>query len=276
MQGKLQQPAKAAAVRAAAPGSCLVTLAILAQQPQQHGRNFLVDRALLWHASPVLRGLMEDVAGGNATLPLVGDDPADWRAALSILQHTGMPVSWDNVGALLRLADKYDMDAVRSACAVFLGSKASAAAVDLSHPLESARNLLHAASLVERYLGGGGSNSGGGGGGSSSGGGSGGSTMQHDLQPYTAVMPSALQAALQPLHNQLEKSSSVHYNSYPYHKGYGASQAQPGSARAVISALQTLQANPRYNDIVAPGVQGQVVAALLACLDQLFQKYNFP
>ena len=159
------------------------------------------------------------------------------------------------MGALLRLADKYDMDAVRSACAVFLGSKASAAAVDLSHPLESARNLLHAASLVERYLGGGGSNSGGGGGGSSSGGGSGGSTMQHDLQPYTAVMPSALQAALQPLHNQLEKSSSVHYNSYPYHKGYGASQAQPGSARAVISALQTLQANPRYNDIVAPGVQ---------------------
>lgn len=100
MQGKLQQPAKAAAVRAAAPGSCLVTLAILAQQPQQHGRNFLVDRALLWHASPVLRGLMEDVAGGNATLPLVGDDPADWRAALSILQHTGMPVSWVSAWAL--------------------------------------------------------------------------------------------------------------------------------------------------------------------------------
>ena len=55
-----------------------------------------------------------------------------------------------NVEQLLRLADKYDMDAVRSTCAAFLACNISQMA--LSHPLDSPRNLLHAASLAERYL----------------------------------------------------------------------------------------------------------------------------
>ncbi|KAG2442939.1 hypothetical protein HXX76_003015 [Chlamydomonas incerta] len=271
----LQQGKTATAAPAAAPGSCLVTLTFSSSASSETAaarlkqKQLYVDRALLWHASPVLRGLIEDTGYRTATLTVMGDDPADWEAALKILHHDGLPVTWDNVGYLLRLADKYDIAAVRTACAVFLGSKVSSEEVGLTHPLDSARNLLHAASLVEWYLLGPGTS-----------GDSGSSSGQADLQPYTAVMPAVLETALQPLRRQpLTAAARRQQNMYGYSSGYSTgngadAKPQQGSARDVISTLKSLQAHPQYDDIVARGVQGRVMAALLACLEQVFKEYG--
>ncbi|KAG2442998.1 hypothetical protein HYH02_009414 [Chlamydomonas schloesseri] len=290
------QDEAAAAVPAAAPGSRLVTLRFspsavassaasgttaATQRQQQQRQQLYVDRALLWHASPVLRGVIEDAAA-LTTLPLLDDDPADWEAALQVLQHTGLPVSWDNVGPLLRLADKYDMAPLRTACAAFLGSRAAAEEASMAHPLDSARNLLHAASPVELYLGGAsssngcGSSSSGGGAGAAGGGNT--AAQQRDLERYTAVMPSVLAEALQPLHQQPQaasRRSDVYCSTRPYNPyavKASAATPPPGSARAVIGSIRSLQSHPHYDDIVARGVQGKVMAALLACLEHQQQQ----
>ncbi|KAG2442896.1 hypothetical protein HXX76_002973 [Chlamydomonas incerta] len=244
-------PEKPPATAVVAPGSCLVSLMFpdgagaAPPQPQDLRQLLQVDRALLWHASPVLRGLLiesgsavpcgapptdtlqqqpvgasgpastnspptpaaAETAAAAATskpgaapagtttasngsssmsqmlLVLSGDNREDWAAVVQILLHTTLPVTWDNVGALLRLADKYDMAAVRTACAVFLA--VSAHQMSLSEPLASPKNPLHAASLAEKHLMRG-AGSGGGSSGSSSGSSSGGSdaaSQQPDLQP---------------------------------------------------------------------------------------------
>lgn len=81
------------------PGSALITLTF-PDSPQSAGANaqppapreLVVDRALLFQASPVLRGLVEDVAGGGggdgcSRVPLTGEDPQLWAVALQLLQH---------------------------------------------------------------------------------------------------------------------------------------------------------------------------------------------
>ncbi|KAG2433689.1 hypothetical protein HXX76_008059 [Chlamydomonas incerta] len=302
---------------AVAPGSCAVSLmfpdsAGAAQpQPQDLCQLLQVDRALLWHASPVLRGLIESggavpttqpapqpqaggagAAGTNspsiptaaaaaaaaskpgATTPstttassasnsgslsllltLTGDNRRDWEAVVQILQHKALPVTWDNVTPLLRLADKYDMAAVRTACAGFLA--VSASQVSLSEPLDSPKNLLHAASLAEKYL-----LPGAGGGGSSSGGSSGsssgsGASQQPNLQPYVAVINSALEAALKPLHTIVRGGGNTDITAW-----------QP-PARNVVGLLTKLIHNSTFKAVVAPGVQGSVMLAMLSGLDAL-------
>ncbi|KAG2452106.1 hypothetical protein HYH02_003140 [Chlamydomonas schloesseri] len=137
------------------------------QQPQ---KQLTVDRAVLWHASRVLRNVFEDTAAGRdgstvssshggcsspaaAVLRLSGDRPEDWEVALRLLQASGEVLSlitWDNVTQLCRLADKYDIPRLRSDCLWFLSANASK--LSLHEPLTSPQNLLHAASLAERYL----------------------------------------------------------------------------------------------------------------------------
>ena len=62
------------------------------------------------------------------------------------------PDSWtqENVAQLCRLADKYDIAHLRQGCALFLNT--NVLTLTLTAPLASPQNLLHAASLVERYL----------------------------------------------------------------------------------------------------------------------------
>ncbi|KAG2423764.1 hypothetical protein HXX76_015040 [Chlamydomonas incerta] len=142
------------------PGSSLVTLTFSVQGAPEH---LVVDRALLWFASPVLQGLIEATCGADASgaalatpapeLPLLSDSAADWKVALALLQHRASPlaaINWSNVAGLCRLADKYDMPAVRNYCAWFL--TANVTAMSLAAPLTSPQNLLHAASLAERYF----------------------------------------------------------------------------------------------------------------------------
>ncbi len=61
------------------------------------------------------------------------------------------PALQDNVEPLLMLADKYDMAVVRGHCCHFLANHTSA--MDFKAPLDSARNVLRAASLVLQYGG---------------------------------------------------------------------------------------------------------------------------
>ncbi|KAG2423191.1 hypothetical protein HXX76_010959 [Chlamydomonas incerta] len=145
------------------------------QQSPQKQQQLIVDRAVLWHASPMLRGMFEDTCGGSgnsmgsgagagggsgrggcspAVLVLPGDRAEDWEVALRLLQAGGEAlelVTWDNVVPLCRLADKYDIARLRQDCAWFLS--ANAAQLTLTAPPTAPQNLLHAASLVERYLG---------------------------------------------------------------------------------------------------------------------------
>ncbi|KXZ54632.1 hypothetical protein GPECTOR_4g697 [Gonium pectorale] len=59
-------------------------------------------------------------------------------------------ISWDNLDGVLQLADKYDMQAERDLGATFLILNAQSLSLD--PPLSSPKNLLKAASLVERYF----------------------------------------------------------------------------------------------------------------------------
>ncbi|KAG2446899.1 hypothetical protein HYH02_008055 [Chlamydomonas schloesseri] len=80
---------------------------------------------------------------------------AVWAAAVRVLAHedeSEPAVTWDNVGALLRLGHEYDMAAVRQACGTFLCLHGPEG-LSLASPLESPRNVLRAATLAERWLG---------------------------------------------------------------------------------------------------------------------------
>ncbi|PNW76307.1 hypothetical protein CHLRE_12g539800v5 [Chlamydomonas reinhardtii] len=147
------------------PGSALITLTF-PDSPQSAGANaqppapreLVVDRALLFQASPVLRGLVEDVAGGGggdgcSRVPLTGEDPQLWAVALQLLQHEDTHLaglSWDNITGVCRLAHKFGMCVVQKSCLLFLTSNLPD--TRFSAPITSPKNVLHAASLAERYL----------------------------------------------------------------------------------------------------------------------------
>ncbi|KAG2442938.1 hypothetical protein HXX76_003014 [Chlamydomonas incerta] len=292
------------------PGSCLITLAFrdsnatgaaAAAQPPAAQVLLQVDRALLWHASPVLRGAIEDTCSGNGgnggsdpqgaatppTLTLLGDSAADWQGVVEVLQDATSPISWDNVGPLLRLADKYDMAAVRRECVSFLALHAPQ--MSLTHPLACARNPLCAASLVEWHVLGGNCNSSsitaagdeGGAGGGAGGGGAGGgdssssSSCGDGTADYVATISAALTAALKPLGAVVKVPKTCK----PTSAGATAAAANTkklklirystkvrGTARLILEQLTKLTQHPRYEEAVAKGVQRQVTAALLACL----------
>ncbi|PNW84035.1 hypothetical protein CHLRE_04g218526v5 [Chlamydomonas reinhardtii] len=238
---------------------------------------------------------------------MLSDSAADWKLALALLQHRGNPlqaISWSNVAGLCHLADKYDMPAVRNYCAWFL--TANVYAMSLTAPLASPQNLLHAASLLERYFkqatagaagsgatagaagsgatagaagsgatagaggsgagDGGGSGTGGGGGGLGglqagvgclrAGGGGGGGVPQH-----VAPICMALATALRPL-------TGLSLAPQP--------QPQPQPLGGLLSTLRGLTAHPAYCEVVAPGVQAQVVSALTAGLDQMLTAATQP
>ncbi|KAG2440213.1 hypothetical protein HXX76_004325 [Chlamydomonas incerta] len=252
----------------AAPGSCLLTLAFKDAEPAaaagaapagqpppktQTQQPLQVDRALLWHASPVLRGAIEATCcgGGTAatTLTLVGDDPELWAAVLQLLQHTAPAVTWvrsgsgrSNVEALMELADKYDMAPLRTACASYMAAKVGV--LDLRYPLDSPNNTLHAASLVERYSGYGSCGSGAGRGTSS--GGSQQSTS--DLEPYVDTISAAVDTALRPL---------TDLSGHDAHRRPLASDADAKAAAShVVSCLARLTQHSEYRKWVSEGVQG--------------------
>ncbi|KAG2485297.1 hypothetical protein HYH03_015971 [Edaphochlamys debaryana] len=63
----------------------------------------------------------------------------------------GALLCWDNLKAVVQLADKYDMAAVRCICASFLSIHRAEIGL-LVHDLNSPKNDLNAASLIDRYL----------------------------------------------------------------------------------------------------------------------------
>ncbi|KAG2440362.1 hypothetical protein HXX76_004467 [Chlamydomonas incerta] len=251
-------PEKLPAV-AVAPCACLVSLTFgqrgNTQQEEQQQKQLQVDCALLWHASPVLRpqidaicssahaGLSAGCPGGAATAPAalqLEGTAADWAALLNLLQHTGeFPVvQWDNVVPLLRLADKYDMTAVRKECAQFLVTHVKD--ISLAAPLESPQNLLHAASLVETYL-------------------SGSSTpAQRAVQQLVAPIGSVLREQLYAVDSQFISTSMQAFL-----------QAWKSKARDVVANLNRLVNHPQYQNIVTVAVQDMVTKAVTASLWRL-------
>ncbi|PNW85011.1 hypothetical protein CHLRE_03g167850v5 [Chlamydomonas reinhardtii] len=281
-----------------APGSSLLVLSF--KQGVGSGTKVLeVDRALLWHASPVLRGAIESAAGSNhssgggaggsstasvlpikaaaattatatASLALDYGSPADWEAVLQVLQLKAPPVDWANVEQLLRLADKYDMDAVRSTCAAFLACNISQMA--LSHPLDSPRNLLHAASLAERYLKDRFSSSAASSttsisvsaaSASASAGPS--SLSPSTAQSYVEAISAALGKALEPARFK----GTYTPNSYSYSGRQPEVDTWRENARPVVARLAALMEEAKGRDILTPDVQDQVMELLLSSLTRL-------
>ncbi|KXZ55113.1 hypothetical protein GPECTOR_3g266 [Gonium pectorale] len=161
-----QQPSAAAAAThgsfappdapAAAPDRLALTF--------EGGQTLAAGVAALRGVSRVLRVALAFPLSPRGVLPLRGmdDDPDAWAAVVRLAELSAHPtalVTWDNIGAMLRLADKYDMPAVGAACADFLLRNPDG--LRLSAPLRSPANTLMAASIVDRYCGGGGGGGGG-------------------------------------------------------------------------------------------------------------------
>ncbi|KAG2452032.1 hypothetical protein HYH02_003070 [Chlamydomonas schloesseri] len=251
------------------PGSALVTLvfkdvpfsaasaAPAAASSEPLNKELTVDRALLFHASPVLRGLFEDTRGGSggqtsaAPVTLVGDRPEDWELALSLLQHEDKHLSgvtWDNIGALARLAHKYDMPQLQTCCALFLAVNLHEAS--LKEPLASPKNLLHAASLAERYL--------------------------CDCGNMHICSGKAVQAAFKAELSMLTTMNVQH----SFNSAYGCISiavsaadmyAWKTAAQPAVTRLKRLMADSAYSVVVASGVQAQVSTAVM---DHLLQLVN--
>ncbi|KAG2454972.1 hypothetical protein HYH02_000798 [Chlamydomonas schloesseri] len=242
-------PSTSPAVAAAASAAEAAASSAPAKKKQKQQHALQIDRALLWHASPVLRGAIDAACSsstGATELTLVGDDPAQWECVLQLLQHTASGVSWN------------DMAPVRTACAAFLAAKANSC-MNLSYDLDMPYNTLHAASLLERYSGytsagvGGGSGGSAGGRGGGGGGGDGGiGGVQPNLQPHVDVVMSALNSQLGPLA----------LRSAPRVRNEIASTARAAAA-AVAKQLSVLTKHPHYRTIVSEGMQARVVATLV-------------
>lgn len=129
------------------PTSCSVTLSL------RDGKSSNVPRCLLAAASPVLNEVLSLPLATPGVLELPDDDPVAWEAVLRVLVPSPVldMANWDNVAALLQLADKYDMAVVRAHCCRFLAARASD--LGLHSDLESPNNVLRAASLVCTYGG---------------------------------------------------------------------------------------------------------------------------
>ncbi|KAG2485298.1 hypothetical protein HYH03_015972 [Edaphochlamys debaryana] len=117
------------------------------------GASVTARTATLVGASPVLCEALDKPLARAGELGLEEDDAETWGTALRLLEPEAQAeaalLSWDNIEPVLKLADKYDMAAVRGLCAGFLG--ANQADVSLDHELTSPRNSLYAATLLERY-----------------------------------------------------------------------------------------------------------------------------
>eukprot|EP00198_Chlamydomonas_reinhardtii_P002847 XP_001692183.1 predicted protein [Chlamydomonas reinhardtii] len=165
-----------------------------------------------------------------AVLQLSGDRPEDWEVALRLLHTIGEAldlVTWDNVVPLCRLADKYDIARLRHDCAWFLSANVSK--LTLTEPLASPQNLLHAASLVERYL----------------------HQVPCSTQPVREQLDSVIgQLAPHSNHRSSEKVVILWYGKLP------------------VSGLQLAQlaASAEYPDIVAPELQKRIQETTLAAL----------
>ncbi|PNW76656.1 hypothetical protein CHLRE_11g467776v5 [Chlamydomonas reinhardtii] len=254
-------------------------------QPQTGGKALFADRALLWHASPSFARCIDEAMGndsGGASKQIVIPMPASEEAAVSwepvlrlLRQEDLLPVTWANLPDLLRVAHTYDMAAVRSACVVFISLHVSQVSLR-DAPLESAQNVLHLASLANRYLhmniiilptGNTGSGSGGGGGSgvsSSKGGASAAfrvsgtqacaaaadshrAGLEPQLLPLVACIPAVMHNALAQLRYEHDQpSQSYHY------------------ARSVVDRLREISGHPKYKEIVTEPVRDALLAALLA------------
>ncbi|KAG2485279.1 hypothetical protein HYH03_015954 [Edaphochlamys debaryana] len=121
----------------------------------KHGATVQARTATLAGASPVLCEALEKPLAKPGELRLEEDDPAAWGTVLGMLESAGhgaaAPLSWANLEAVLVLADKYDMAAVRCICMGFMASRT--ADLGLAAPLASPNNILKAATLIERYCG---------------------------------------------------------------------------------------------------------------------------
>ncbi|KXZ43827.1 hypothetical protein GPECTOR_79g106 [Gonium pectorale] len=118
------------------------------------GESLSAQVFALQNASRVLLDTLSLPLPTSGVLVLDGDDdPRCWAVVVRMAEMSAYPpklVTWDNVEGLLRLAEKYDMPVVRTACTDFLCRKAGAD-LSLSAPLTSQRNTLVAATLAERY-----------------------------------------------------------------------------------------------------------------------------
>ncbi|KAG2433712.1 hypothetical protein HXX76_008080 [Chlamydomonas incerta] len=245
------------------PGSALVTLVFRnptstssAAAAAAAARELVVDRALLFHASPVLRGLVEDVGGGGgggggpSSLPLPGEDAELWEVALQLLQHEDKHLaglSWENVAGMCHLAHKYGMSSLQKACLLFLTAHLRDTSL-FKYNIESPKNLLHAASLAERYLIGGGGDGG-------------------LLLPFTDAVEAAAKAALpQPVKLQRGADCDKHEVAMVRYTTYSSWRS---AAYGQLRPLKELMAHPKYDDIVTSGVQCQVARALLGGMEAL-------
>ncbi|PNW76655.1 hypothetical protein CHLRE_11g467775v5 [Chlamydomonas reinhardtii] len=246
-------------------------------QPQTGGKALFADRVLLWHASPSFARCIDEAmvkGSGGASKQIVipmpaSEEAAVWEPVLRLLrQEDLLPVTWANLPDLLRVAHAYDMAAVRSACVVFISLHVSQVSLR-DAPLESAQNVLHLASLANRYLhmeivlptsG-----SGGGGGTGVSSSSKGGASaafrasstasaaagthcvgLEPQLLPLVACIPAAMQTALAPL------QITSYYSSSPNHW------------LPVVDRLAEISRHREYNAIVTESVRAALLAALLA------------
>ncbi|KAG2446898.1 hypothetical protein HYH02_008054 [Chlamydomonas schloesseri] len=149
------------------------------------------------------------------------EDPRVWEAVLKLLTHADLPVTWANLGPLLRVSHVYDIAAVRSACALSSSSGSSSTGSSSSSSGRSSGSSSGSSSS---------SSSG------SSSSGAGGPEPPPYLQPHVARIPAALAAALAQL---LYTSSN---SGYSY-----------GGARQVVAQLTELTRHPQYKAIVTDG-----------------------
>ncbi|KXZ45729.1 hypothetical protein GPECTOR_51g715 [Gonium pectorale] len=108
----------------------------------------------LQNISHVLNGMISRNALAAPGVLALGaeEDPECWAAVVQMAElraYQPTLLKWENLPGLMRLAHTYDMPVVRAACADFISRNKDSLTLDA--PLTSPKNILVAATLVEKY-----------------------------------------------------------------------------------------------------------------------------
>ncbi|GIL85781.1 hypothetical protein Vretimale_19523 [Volvox reticuliferus] len=199
------------------------------------------NKCLLSQASTVLRQTLGLQLPTPGELQLPSDNVSAWEVVLRLVSLELYPlleVNMDNVGQLLVMADKYDMPIVRGTCAHFLSL--NVAQLRLDAPLESASNILTAASLVSKYC-----------------------STQAALKQYVAAVGQRLDTILTPLRRPVE------YNAADRGAEASAVLLWHMELLQLLGQLDTVVRTVEYVHSVAAEVQVTVSSAMLSGLRHL-------
>ncbi|KXZ42402.1 hypothetical protein GPECTOR_151g43 [Gonium pectorale] len=230
--GERSPPERLAAAASVTPthGSAVTRPAVEAGRVEltfPSGETLSAQTFALQNASRVLKEALSKPLATPGVLTLGKDDClAAWSAVVQMAEMSAYPpelVNWDTLAGLLRLADTYDMPVVGAACADFIAR--NKAALTLSEPLTSTKNVLVAATLCGRYSSG--------------------------CTSGCNCVEDALVSAL----SQLVNSGANTYGAYSYSANNSAISANSAAPRTVATRLKALIKDEHYDAHVSPAVQ---------------------